>query len=334
MNRSFAICTLLISFLSVAGRSQPLVANSIGRAACETWGQIVESSGALRGGLDIEFTSLRVTPSGGPLKQKVRVLANGSFDVGSLPAGEYKVRVKDTSGAVLLEQVKKIAPDDDNFLFLLVRDPKWQAASQNTVSLSALQHKTPKRAWDVYQAAKKAHVAGDDDGAVQGLRSAIEIDPDFAEAQSDLAALYARQGRIDQALEHAQIAFHLDPQLPEAGANLALLLMSLKRYPEAENVARRLITDQYWESVSHGVLAVSLIGERKDSDEALRNLGEAASSLPFFRLLAARAFFEAGRPDLSVIQVKQYLQTAAHDCERPSLETWVAAVQRRFALNP
>jgi len=325
---------LLLSLFPVAVRSQPLVANSVLGARCETWGHIVGSSGAVQGGTDIEIARLGAAQLDAPAKQKVHVAASGSFDLGALPPGEYRVRVRDSSGALLYDQVKKIAASDDNFFLLLVRDPKWSAAAVNTVSLSKLQHKTPKRAWELYQSAKKSHAGGEDDSAVEALLSAIEIDPDFSEAHNDLAALYARQGRIEQGLEHAEIAFNLDPRLPEAGANLALLLMNSKRYPDAERIARRLLANQYWEDLSHGVLAVSLIGERKDADEALRHLGQSARTLPFFRLQAATAFYETGRPDLAVIQVKQYLQTSAHDCERPSLETWVAAVQRRFSLDP
>jgi tetratricopeptide (TPR) repeat protein len=331
MNRSLSYCSLLFSLFNVALRSQPLVANPVVGARCETWGHIVGSSGAVQGGTDIEFGRLGSSQRDA---QKIHVTPNGSFDLGFLPVGEYRLRVRDSAGALLYDQVKKITAGDDNFFLLLVRDPKWSAAAVNTVSLSELQHKTPRRAWEAYQAAKKAHADGQDERAVESLLSAIEIDPDFAEAHSDLAALYARQGRTEQGLEHAEIAFKLDPRLPEAGANLALLLMNSKRYPDAERIARRLLANQYWEDVSHGVLAVSLIGEHKDADEALRHLGQSASTLPFFRLQAATAFVETGRPDLAVIQVKQYLQTSAHECEKPLLETWVAAVQRRFSLDP
>ena len=334
MNRSLSCCSLLFSLFPVALRCQPLVANPVVGARCETWGHIVGSSGALQGGTDIELARLGRPQPDAPAKQKIHVTSNGSFDLGFLPVGDYRVRVRDSSGALLFDQIKKISPGDDNFFLLLVRDPKWSATALNTVSLSELQHKIPRRAWETYQAAKKAHADGDDNRAVETLLSAIEIDPDYAEAHSDLAALYARQGRLEQGLEHAEIAFKLDPRLPEAGANLALLLMNSKRYPDAERIARLLLANQYWEDVSHGVLAVSLIGERKDADEALRHLGQSASTLPFFRLQAAAAFFETGRPDLAVIQAKQYLQTSAHECEKPLLETWVAAVQKRFSLDP
>ena len=166
--------------------------------------------------------------------------------------------------------------------------------------------------------------------SVQRLDEALVIDPDFPEAHSDLAAIYAHTGRLDEAMEHAETAFKLNPQLPEAGCNFALLLVSLKRYPEAEIAARHMLSGGYYVSVLHGVLAISLIEQRKDINEALEHLKQAVTELPFVRLLAAHALAESGRPDLAVNQVKEYLRLSAHDCERPALEAWLTSVQARL----
>jgi tetratricopeptide (TPR) repeat protein len=267
-------------------------------------------------------------------KLKLLVPVNGNFDFGALAPGDYKVRVRDLSGNVLIEQVQTISGSKLAPILLFVQDPIGTLADANIVSFSSLQHKTPKRAWHALETAKKTFAFGDERETIKHLREALDLDPDFPEAHSDLAVIYARQGRLDEALEQAQTAFRLNPRLTEAGCNLALLLMNLKRYPEAESAARGLLSDPYSTSIPHGVLAISLIEQRKNLDEALSHLSKAAPAFPFFRLLVANAFSEIRRADLAVIQVNEYLRSSAHDCERPALEAWLANVERRLTLLP
>ena len=69
----------------------------------------------------------------------------------------------------------------------------------------------------------------------------------------------------------------------------------------------------------------------KEINGALLLLNDAAKNLPSMRLLAARALAETGRLDLAVNQVQEYLHTSAHDCERQSLQAWVASAQSHLA---
>lgn len=291
---------------------------------CEIWGQVSGPSRLLQEGLGIELVGLD-----GAVKQRANIQTNGNFDFTPAPAGHYQFRVTDAFGKVIYQQTKWLG-GEDNFVFLVVPDPRMRQVARDTVSLSALQHKTPRRAWDAFRAAQKANASGDTELCLRHLREALVLDPDFPEAHSDLAAIYAKMGRLDEALEHAETAFKLNPQLPEAGCNFALLLVSLKRYPEAEIAARHMLAGGYYVSVLHGVLTVSLIEQRKDINEALEYLKQAVTELPFVRLLAAHALAEIGRRDLAAIQVKEYLHSSAHDCERPALEAWLTSVQAQL----
>jgi tetratricopeptide (TPR) repeat protein len=291
---------------------------------CEIWGQVAGDAHRLQDGLDIELVGRDKSA-----KQRVHVSNNGNFDFQPVPAGGYQFRVIDRTGAVIHEQ-SELLGSTPNFVLLLIPDPRSEVSARNTVSLVSLQHKTPARAWDAFRAAQKAGSAGDTEKCIQRLNDALSMDPDFAEAQSDLAARYAKMGRIDEALQHAQTAFRVNSALPEAGCNFALLLVSLKRYPEAETVARRLLSGPSYLPELHGVLAISLIGQRRNLDEAFDHLRQAATEIPFITLLAARALAEIGEPTLAVNQVQTYLQSSAHECERHELEAWVSSVQSRL----
>ena len=292
---------------------------------CEVWGQVAGDARQLQDGLDVELIGRDKTA-----KQKVHVSSAGNFDFQPVPPGQYQFRVIDRAGVVIHEQ-SELLGGRQGFVLLLIPDMRSESSTRNTVSFAALKHKTPSKAWDAFRMAQKSGIAGETEKCLQHLNDALSIDPEFAEAHSDLAARYAKMGRVDEALQHAQMAFSLNSALPEAGCNFALMLTSLKRYPEAEIVARRLLTGSSYLPVLHGVLAISLIGQGRKVDEAFEHLRLAATEIPFITLLAARALAEAGKAALAVDQVKTYLQSSAHECERQELEAWVSSVQSQIA---
>jgi tetratricopeptide (TPR) repeat protein len=330
MNRPLVHC-VFVGLLPVITLCQTPIAGDTRGGSCGFWGQIVGSTQLLEHGMEMELVARNTGQAESAIRPKLFVPANGNFDFGMLPRGDYQVRIRDTSGNGLLERVLAVGERRTEPVILFVHDLKWGLAKTYTVSLSSLQHKVPKRALEDLQTAKRTYAAGDQQNAIKHLNDALNLDPDFAEAHSDLAVIYARQGRLDQALEHAQAGFRLNPQLSEAGCNLALLLMNMKRHPEAEQTARDLLSEQDQNSIPHGVLAISLIAQRKNLDEALTHLSKAVPAFPFFRLLAANALAETFHGDLAVIQVKEYLRSSAHDCERQSLEAWVAKTERRLS---
>ena len=325
MFRSVTLCAFFLFVSASAVHSQPAVNVDHGQTTCEIWGQIAGASSQIQEGLDIELVGREKST-----KQIVHVSTNGNFEFEAVPAGEYRFRVKDRLGAVILDQTQSLTGKDD-FVFLVIRDHRTELVAQDTVSLAALQHKTPSRAWDAFREAQKAGAAGDIQKAIQRLQDALVIDPDFAEAHSDLGVRYAKMGRVEEGLQQAQIAFNLNPGLPEAGCNLAMFLVTLKRYQDAEIAARRLLNGRLYLPELQGALAISLIGQRKDLDEALDHLRQAAVSFPYLMLLAAHTFMEIGRPDLAVDQVRAYLKTSAHDCERKKLQAWVDSEQAQLA---
>lgn len=315
------------ALLAVHAATPAVVSTSPDPKPCQAWGQIAGSPRILQEGLSVEVADLD-----GKVQRKARVGIDGNFDFNStLPPGSYQFRVTTFTGVRVLEQSKVIG-GPNSFVFLVVRDPAKELAAANTVSYAGLQHKTPQRAWNAFREAQKAAAGGTTEAFIEHLLEAIRIDPDFAEAHSDLAAIYAQTGRMEEAMEHANTALSLNPQLPAAGCNFALLLVTLKRYEEAEAVSRRMLSKgTLYVSELEAALSISMIAQKKDINEAYVHLKQAVTEFPFVRLLAARALNEIGRSDLAVIQVHEYLRTAAHDCERASLEAWIASAEAPVA---
>ena len=73
------------------------------------------------------------------------------------------------------------------------------------------------------------------------------------------------------------------------------MLMLMKRYEQAEAIARQVLQGQEGLSGMHEVLAVSLFRQRRHPGEAYEHLERAAAELPIARLLAANALAATGR---------------------------------------
>jgi Flp pilus assembly protein TadD len=77
--------------------------------------------------------------------------------------------------------------------------------------------------------------AGDTVGAEACFREAVNADPDFAEAYTNLALLLEKKGDKQGAEEGYRRAIAINPLQPETHLNFGVLLASQKRYIEAES---------------------------------------------------------------------------------------------------
>jgi TolB-like protein/Flp pilus assembly protein TadD len=88
------------------------------------------------------------------------------------------------------------------------------------------------------------------------LRRAVELAPQDAAATSNLSAMLANLGRLDEAVALGQRAIVLDPLRIQSNVNLALSLIALGRYDEAEAVLRKTIALQPQSGQNYNLLAV------------------------------------------------------------------------------
>ena len=89
-------------------------------------------------------------------------------------------------------------------------------------------------AGSVFEAALKAHQAGDTDRAAAGYRMTLQLKPDFAPAQHYLGLVLYQQGETEQAIALIRRALTLDPRLAGAHYNLGNIFRELRRPKEAQ----------------------------------------------------------------------------------------------------
>ena len=79
------------------------------------------------------------------------------------------------------------------------------------------------------------------DEAIAQLQQAVEIQPDFAEAQGGLGAALVRRGRLDEAIAHYREALEIDPDSAIAHANLGNVFLNQGRPDKALEHFRKIV---------------------------------------------------------------------------------------------
>jgi tetratricopeptide (TPR) repeat protein len=304
--------SMFLFVLSVATVQCPAASSEAAFGECAIWGQVVIPGRPVE-----EPANVELAVGNHKATQKARLIG-GNFDFHAVPPGWYQFRILDASGRELYRRPIALTGTDD---YLIVQTPQQRPGS--TISVAELKRETNPKARDEVNAARKALDDGKPQVSAEHLLKALDIDSQYLEARVDLTAVYTQMDDVQDALEQAQKAFELSPSSPVGGYQYAVLLMVTKNYTTAETVARSLIRNQDYLAQAKAVLAVSLIGQRRNLAEALSLIEEVASEFPLSRLMAANALVEARRPVEAVNQVRGYLNSS-NKCERAKLEEWLA----------
>lgn len=196
-------------------------------------------------------------------------------------------------------------------VYLAVRDyPSAIATLRRAIELAS-KWGAPYRNLASAQAA-----SGDNAGATRTYEQAlvaVGLEPALV---SDLATLYEREGRIDDAIRQYEALYRSNPQLPFAANNLAMLLVTY-RTDQASLERARDLTSGFLDSDSADLL---------DTAGWVRlKCGEIAQALPALEEAAARA------PQSRVIRYHlgmAQLQAGQRDQARSSLESALAGAAR------
>jgi len=100
--------------------------------------------------------------------------------------------------------------------------------------------------------------ANDPQGAEQGYRKALKLNPHNAKAHLDLAYLLLKRGEIDEGLVHVNESLRLDPNNVEARFNLAMAMALQKKPQEAATHFEKVIQLKPDHAEAHFNLAVVL----------------------------------------------------------------------------
>jgi len=129
----------------------------------------------------------------------------------------------------------------------------------------------PKPAVNLYQKALASAQAGDRVKAIDQLRSAISIYPEFMLAYNQLGVQYLSLGLLDKAAEALRAALAIAPDAFEPLLNYGIALVYMKRVKEAEPKLRMALEKNETSGVAHYFLGRALAVSRR-FDEAEKEL--------------------------------------------------------------
>jgi tetratricopeptide (TPR) repeat protein len=218
-------------------------------------------------------------PNGHHVVERTPVLPGGDFDFHDAPSGPCTVQIVTDGGDIVVS-----APVDSGAFAapLQIRLPEQNKpkAISGLVSLTALQHPPTHKAMSEVAKAEKFARANDHDQAIEHLRKATQISPEYADAHSNLGTQYVYENRFEEALAEYRKAIAIGPGSPPQYCNLSIALFALKRVPEAEEAARRAVSLDPQSPVCNYVLARALLVNPAKRAEAARHLAIAAPTIP------------------------------------------------------
>ena len=179
-------------------------------------------------------------------------------------------------------------------------------------SLSTATKLAPKW-WLPYRNLAAARIAGGDTaGGAKTYEAGVEATGHEPTLVADLAALYERQGRVDDAIRQYQALHEKNPHLDLAANNLAMLLVTYRKDRPSLDQARNL-TEPFADSQSGALLDTH--------GWVMFKLGQYGEALPVLERAAERA------PDSQVIRyhlAMAQLKSGQREKARGNLETALA----------
>jgi Flp pilus assembly protein TadD len=209
---------------------------------------------------------------------------NGNFSFRSLLAGNYTVTVE---GGDFFETVREsvfiepysVAPRNSPgavplsrpFTLQIYLRPKQEIGHTKPGILNAALAKVPKAAADFYGKGLESVSRGETDKAIEHLKHAIDLYPDFGLALNELGVQYLRKSELDKAAEVLVKVIRLSPEAPEPSLNYGIVLLQQKKFAEAEAQLRDAVKKNDQAFTAHLYFGITLI--------YVKNYGEAEGEL-------------------------------------------------------
>jgi tetratricopeptide (TPR) repeat protein len=313
------ICAGLFALSAASVQSQTFPQNAHG---VSVRGEIYTSK-VITGNVTVELNS-----SGSSRSESATVNPDGRFEFPSIATGTYWLRVVGGDGSVLHEEAVTVNSSQQPLTIRLADTQSANRATGTTISMQQLTHKVPRQAQKAYDKGRQASLKGDQLLAADFFGQAVAADPEFVDAYNELGAADVALGHLPEAAEQFQKAVNLVPEHRLALPNLSIVLAKMRRFHEAAEVARRALLVVPGMAKMQYILAIGLLSEHKESQEAIKNLRSASGEIPKAHLVAAEALVECGKRDEAAQELEDYLRTQpADDDQRAKVEARLAELR-------
>ena len=249
---------------------------------------------------------------------------NGSFSFKGLNSGSYAVVVDAGDEYELAHESVYIESEASNPRLGIVLPPvsrlytvdislrpKMETHDTKAGVVSAALASVPGPAKDLYLKALASAEQGDSTKAIDHLKAALNILPEFPLALNELGVQYLKVGQADKAAEFLSKAVKLAPDEFQPRLNYGIALLNLKKLPEAEEQLRLAVGKQSGAPTAHMYLGIVLAIQRK-LDEGQKELGLAIASkspeVPLAHRYLGGIYYEKREYESAANELEAYLK--------------------------
>lgn len=143
------------------------------------------------------------------------------------------------------------------------------------------------------------------------FEKALEIYPQYARASNGLGVVFMNTGELAKGRQAFEAALRLDDHLAAASLNLAIIAYREKRYPEAEALLKKSLSNDPLspEALLHLANTQLLLGKAEEAVATARRLHNLEhGEFTLVHVIAARALESLKRPAEAAAEYQLYLQ--------------------------
>lgn len=306
----------LLTGTTLAQRGQPPAPGEVQPAT-------IRPQGSIRGKV--------VLPGGGYIPNPVRITVQsfqgnqysfytdgmGQFEIRNLSEGEYTLEVEGDRRLfdVTTESVR-VYRGMPSIVTISLKEKSSSASSRpagDVVSVGELSKDVPPKARKEFDKASEASRSGKSDEAIEHLRKAIAIYPDFMIAHNDLGALLLEREQFEDAEKELRRAITLNEKAFNPQLNLGIVLVKQQRFPEAAETLKKALALESNSPAAKLYLGQAFMG-LMEMDEAEREMkaayeiGGAPYAVALFHL--GRIYMTKGDRESALMAFEAYLKLA------------------------
>ncbi len=169
---------------------------------------------------------------------KVSMVQGASFEFSQVPPGRYRVRLESVGYEMAEKEidVQPLGTGSTEFVSMILGPPEKDAddvqPTEGMATVTASSLGVPTKAFKEMEKSAEESKKGNPKKAIDHLKKALKIHPEYAEAYNNLAVQYSKLGRDGEAIEAFEKSVQLQPTA-RAYLNLGILHFRQQRSQEA-----------------------------------------------------------------------------------------------------
>jgi tetratricopeptide (TPR) repeat protein len=244
--------------------------------------------------------------------------STGNFEVRNLSTGVYTIVVPsdDRTYSTATERVEITRYSPDVVAISVYLNPKDESRTRlkngrQTVSAREASNSIPKKARQAYDRSVELSSRGETREAVEELKRAIAIYPEYVHAYNDLGVAYIKLDLIDDAIRALDKSISLDPKAFNPRLNLGIANVRRKDFVRAEPPLRTAVTFDASAPLAHLYLGITLWKtnrEKEAEDEFARALSLGGRDIAIAHYYLGQLYADKDRIAEAVAELETYLK--------------------------